>query len=183
LPLFLLESVQISETIQTMKLLTLVLSAGLSFAVATIARSEEATKPESGVDEKTRKEVLEIEKQLGVAITKGDVTLLDKLLADYYADSYEGGEGAVSKKGTMARCRAGTLPYYALNEKPELSRSAEMVTIEAVSKASATSSNDTPKESVLRVKRVWTKKDGRWLLVAQKRGPAEDEEREKGEKH
>jgi hypothetical protein len=165
-----------------MKLLTFILSAGLLFSLASVTYSEEAAKSEGGVDEKTTKAVLEMEKQLALAIEKRDVTLLDKLLADYYADAYSGSEKALTKRHAMARCQAGTLLYYAFDQKPELSRSAEMVTIEGVSKVSPPSANDAHKEPLLHVKRLWANKDGRWLLVVQRRGPAEGEQREREEK-
>src|SRR6266550_1705903 len=75
----------------------------------------------SHVDKSVEREVKKAEDQLEQAIRKRDVASLDLLLADYYADAYEGSEHASSKEATLAKCRTGTLDYYKIKAEKKLS--------------------------------------------------------------
>jgi hypothetical protein len=133
------------------------------------------------VDAKTVKEIRAMEDQLRVAIEKCDEVLLGKLLADYFADSVEGSEKATSKAGTIARCKAGKLYFLALGDDKELSRSADVVTVQGVAPAAEvkTKADDVETPRAFRVRRLWAKKNGKWLLIVQERSPIEEKDREK----
>lgn len=137
-----------------------------------------STKP---VDAKTQKEIRAMEDQLRVAIEKCDEGVLGQLLADYFADSIEGSEKATNKAGTIARCKAGKLFFLALGDEKELSRSAEIVTIRGVAAAieNKMRTDDVERPKAFRVRRLWAKKSGKWLLILQERAPIEENEREK----
>ena len=176
-----------------MKLLILALLSLGTLALSGIAAPEKETeskksaeeKKEAGapkpVDAKTQKEIRAMEEQLRIAIEKCDEVVLGQLLADYFADSVEGNEKATSKAGTIARCKAGKLYFLALGDDKELSRSADVVTVRGVAPAieSKTKADDVERPKAFRVRRLWTKKSGKWLLIVQERSPIEDDEREK----
>jgi hypothetical protein len=126
-------------------------------------------------NKKLEREILKAENQLGKAIAKRDVKALNKILTDYYAASYEGSERASTKKTALNRCLDGTLDFYRINSKRTISRSADIVTIEGVARSERKSQSQAESESEVRVKRLWTKKNGRWQLVAQSLDSAEEE--------
>jgi ketosteroid isomerase-like protein len=140
------------------------------------AAAQQESKAQSA--KKLEREILKAENQLGNAIGKRDVASLDKLLTDYYADSYEGEARAEIKATTLARCREGTLHFYRIDHEREIEARADIVRIEGIAKLSRKSPAGSERNSEIRVKRLWTKKDGRWQLVAQTVGPV-DEESEK----
>jgi ketosteroid isomerase-like protein len=121
----------------------------------------------SHIDKRVEREVNKAEDQLEEAIRKRDVASLDLLLADYYADAYEGSERAVSKRGTLARCKAGTLSYYKIEAEKKLSVRGDLIQAEGRARIEEESGTDTERETDIRLKRLWTKKGGRWLLIAQ----------------
>lgn len=157
-------------------------------AAALTAQAQKKPLPptsEAQVSKKTEREILKVENQLKQALAKCNTASLERLLADYYADSYEGSEKAVGKKWTIEHCRDGAVPYYSIDEDRELSVRVDIVFIEGVSKVrpapglgEKADSEDKEGEKETRVKRLWTKKGGRWLLVAQMLEPV-DEESEK----
>ena len=128
------------------------------------------------VTKKIEREILRSERQLGSAITKKDVVSLERLLADYFAASYAGGEKATGKVAALELCRAGMLPYYQILAERKLEARAELVQVEGVTRSSLHLGIDRDDKRVFRVKRLWTKKDGRWLLVSQTLAPVEDDD-------
>jgi hypothetical protein len=151
------------------------------FAAATCAWAQSpAEEPASKtirtpIDKKLEREILKMEDQLRQATLKCDLTSLDRLLADYFASAYEGSERGTSKKDTLALCRAGTLSYYGIEDERTISVRSEIVVIEGDSKAQQRSGTDNKEESETHVKRLWTKKAGRWLLIAQTLQPLDKE--------
>lgn len=137
-------------------------------------RRAPAPSSEPGADTKTKREILKMESQLREAITKRNVALLDRLLADYYADSFEGTNQAVGKRGTLARCKGGDIRYYSIDEERKISVSADIVTVEGMMKSGPHMEGRESSGEVL-VKRLWTKKDGRWQLIAQTIGSGREE--------
>jgi Domain of unknown function (DUF4440) len=125
-------------------------------------------------DKKLEREILAVENQFRLALNNRDTTTLDRLLADYYSDSFEGSDRAISKKGTLARCRDGLATYYAINSKRKVTVRVDLVIIEGISNVSSVSSGTDEKEQTW-VKRYWTKKDGRWQLVSQTKTPMDAE--------
>jgi hypothetical protein len=144
-------------------------------------------KSESRPSKKIAREILKMESQLKEALAKCNTVLLDRLLADYYADSYEGSERAVGKKGTIQRCKDDLVVYYSIDGDLKLTVRADIVFVEGISKARPNSGTQTDvgletdagrdnrERQEVRVKRLWTKKDGRWLLIAQSIEPAKVE--------
>jgi hypothetical protein len=132
-----------------------------------------ATSP-TVVSKKLEREILKMEREFGQAIAKRDTASLARILADYYADSYEGSERAMSKRGVIALCRDGALPSYAIDEDRKISVSADIVFIEGISKVKSAPAAGADRESEneekgvreVRVKRMWTH-TSRWQLVAQ----------------
>ena len=146
-------------------------------AVAQSTVSEGAAKkPKTASQKKLEREILKAENLLGKAILKRDVTALDKLLTAYSADAFEGSERAATRKTILARCKDGSLHFYGLNEERSITVSADIVTIEG-NAAPGEKETQAEKETDVHVKRLWTKKNGRWQLVGQTVGPADEESR------
>ena len=143
-------------------------------AQSTVSKGASA-KPQTASQKKLEREILKAENLLGKAFARCDAAALNKLLTDYYADAFEGGERAVTKKATIARCKNGTLHFYRVNEKRSISVSADIVTVQGNAAAPTQKETQDKKETDVHIKRLWTKKDGRWQLVGQTVGPAEDE--------
>jgi len=153
-----------------MRLLLITIMMSLTVVPATVAQKVKgSTAPatsQSRVDKKLEREILNAENQLRQAIVKRDSTLLGHILADYYADTYEGSDRAVGKNSTMARCQSGVLQYYSIEENREISVRAEIVVIEGLSHTKS-NSNDEMIGRPVYVKRLWTKKHGSWQLITQ----------------
>jgi hypothetical protein len=161
-----------------MKILTVL----LSLVVVTSFSSAAQAVPSSGLQKtkaastkKLEREILKAENLLGKAIAKRNVAALNKLLTEYYADSYAGSERATTKKTALDRCQHGTLDFYKINAERTITLSADIVTVEGVARSERHSEGEAEAESEVRVKRLWTKKDGRWQLVAQSLGSADKE--------
>ena len=137
--------------------------------------SANSQKTTSSADKKLEREILKAENRLGRAISKRDVSALDKLLTDYYADSYEGSDRATSKKTALDHCRRGILEFHRITDHRTIVRRVDIVTVEGVARSERHSGAGTESESETRVKRLWTKKDGRWQLVAQTLEPLDEE--------
>jgi ketosteroid isomerase-like protein len=129
----------------------------------------------TSAEKKLEREILKAEASLGKAIARRDATALAKLLTDYYADAFEGSERATNKKTILARCKNGELPFYGITEHRTISSSVDIVTIEGIGENPEHKKGGAEKEEEVHVKRLWTKKDGRWQLVGQTVGPAEEE--------
>jgi hypothetical protein len=162
-----------------MKIAKLVLILGLMTAVPAFSQahmSEGVSKKlKTASEKKLEREILKAELSLGKAIARRDVIALDKLLTDYYADAFEGSERALNKRATLARCRDGSLHFYKINEERTISLSVDIVTVEGNAAAPDEKKTQREKERDVHVKRWWTKKDGRWQLVGQTIGPADDD--------
>lgn len=133
------------------------------------AKQPASTASQTRAEKKLEREILKVESQFRQALAKCDTAALERLLADYYADSYAGGGRAVGKKGTIARCHETSVPYYSIEKDRKISVRADIVVIEGYAEARPESGSDVQEEerSDLFVKRYWTRKNGRWQLVAQ----------------
>ena len=149
----------------------LILFCVTSILAATTAMAN-APLQNTSAQKKLEREILKAEASLGNAIAKRDATGLAKLLTDYYADAFEGGERATNKKATLARCKNGDLRFYRIKEHRTISSSVDIVTVAGVAENPEHKKGE---DEEVHVKRLWTKKDGRWQLVGQTIGPAEEE--------
>jgi hypothetical protein len=131
------------------------------------ARPAAVSTSKSRIDKRLEREINKAEDQLEQAIRKRDVTSLDLLLADHYADAYEGSERAVSKRAALARCGAGTLYYYKIEDEKKLTVRGDIIQVEGIARMEQKMETDTKTETDVHLKRLWTKKGGRWLLIAQ----------------
>jgi hypothetical protein len=144
-------------------------------AVAQSAASHVAPqKLKTSSNKRLEREILNAENLLGKAIARRDVTSLEKLLTDYYADAFEGSEQAASKKTTLARCKSGSLRFYRISEERSITTSVDIVTVEG-NALSGQQESEAGKNEAVHVKRLWTKRDGRWQLLGQTVGPAEED--------
>lgn len=163
---------------------TALLAAALLFSCTFSGAAQSRAKiSDTTIDGKTRQEILQVEKKLAEAIEAHDDVQLGSMLADYFADALNESETATNKAGAIGSCKAGTLHSYRFGDSARLSRSGEMVTIEGVAQASEdTSTDNQSEERLFRVRRIWTQKEGHWLLVAQMRQPLEQEGAEEGKR-
>lgn len=165
--------------------LHLLLALVLLLAPASLVSAQKKPLPptsETHPNKKIERELLKMESQLKEALEKCNTKSLDRLLADYYADSYEGGDRATGKKWTIEHCRDGVVPYYSIDEDRELSVRVDIVFIEGISKVrpdDKAGRDNKEREKEVRVKRLWTKKNGRWLLIAQTLEPMDEETEER----
>jgi len=146
-----------------------VMALGLLASIGMLLPSESpAADGVTELDPKSRKELEEMESLFGQAIEHHDSAALSDMLAEYYADSYRDRTTAVNKRGTIARASAGTLSFYRIEKDARFTVSAGMYTIEGEAKAKPRLISDQePEVKWVQVRRLWTKKDGHWLLVAQ----------------
>jgi hypothetical protein len=126
------------------------------------------------VDPKIRDEIAEMEKQLGLAIEKRDAPALEKILADHYFDAFSD-ENALSRANTIARCKAGVHTFLAIEKELKVIPNVEGFIVEGLARFSPAQVDDRTPEQWISVRRLWTKKDGRWLLMSQVR-QREDED-------
>lgn len=166
-----------------MKLFTVILILCLTTTVSAFSQAPlsggVSKKPKTGSDKKLEREILKAEMLLGKAIAGRNATALEKLLTDYYADAFEGSERAINKRATLARCKDGSLQFYRIDEERTITLSSDIVTVEGKAADPEHEKNRAEKEADVHVKRLWTKKKGRWQLVGQTIGPAEEEESER----
>jgi hypothetical protein len=167
---------RLRQFVQTMKSLPFLLVLFAVCCPATGPAKEKPSNAEAKVDPKIVREILKMERQFDEAIKARDAGTLDRLLADYYADSREGSDTAVSKKGTLARSKAGLLISYPIERQQRVTQSRDSVTVEGLSRNPPDQVTDTEQEEQwLHIRRLWTKKEGRWLLVFQTRKDVEEE--------
>ena len=133
----------------------------------TDARPSAVSTSKSRIDKRLNREINKAEDQFEQAIHRRDVTSLDQLLADYYADTYEGSERALSKRAALARCGAGTLDYYKIEAGKKLTVRGDIIQVEGIARTEQKMETDMKTERDVHLKRLWTKKNGRWLLIAQ----------------
>jgi hypothetical protein len=128
------------------------------------------------IDPKTLKELKAAEQRFGEAIEKRDIAALSEMLADYYADSIGDEEKAVSKRGVIARAKNGTLVFFRVEKDAHFTVSAATYTVEGEAKSFDRLITDQPaKFKWARVRRMWIKKDGHWLLILQNIRDIEEE--------
>jgi hypothetical protein len=161
------------EDMKTFALSSLLLLVVSSPAFAQKIESDSLRTPRNRIDKKVQREILKMEAIFGRAIERRDAASLNRLLADYYADGNEGGERAMAKKATLAHCKAGTLPYYRIQAERKFNARSEVIEVEGISKRKQTLVTDNNPPELIRVRRMWTKKDGNWLLIAQTIGPVQ----------
>jgi hypothetical protein len=160
------------KTFALSSLLLLVVS---SLSAAQTKQPDSLRTPRIRVDKKVQREILKMEAHFGRAIERRDAASLNRLLADYYADGNEGGKRAMAKEATLAHCQAGTLPYYRIQAERKFSARSEIIEVAGISKRKQTLVTDNDSPELIRVRRMWTKKDGNWLLIAQTIGSIEPE--------
>lgn len=132
--------------------------------------------PEPPVDPKTTKEVLAMEAKFALAVEKRDADALDKLLADNYTDSYEGGIRAINKLGAIAIAKGDGLSLYRIEKEQHLSRRGGNILVEGLTRDKRDLITDIETEIHWgRVQRLWTKKEGGWQLLGQLRPAIRDE--------
>ena len=66
-----------------------------------------------------------------------------------------------------AKCKTGTLDYYKIEDEKKLTVRGDIIQVEGVARTEEKSGTDTEIETDIHLKRLWTKKGGRWLLIAQ----------------
>lgn len=116
-----------------------------------------------------------MEADFGRAIERRDAASLNRLLADYYADGQEDSKRATAKEATLAHCKAGTLTYYQIQAERKFTVRSEIIEIQGISRQEQKLVTDNDVEQFIRVRRMWTKKDGKWLLIAQTIGSVDSE--------
>ncbi|MDQ1728802.1 MAG: hypothetical protein QOD33_927 [Pyrinomonadaceae bacterium] len=121
------------------------------------------------------REVVNSEQRLASAIDKRDCRALELLLTEYYAMSTEGNDRATGKAAALELCRSARLPNYKIRTQRRLEARAELVQITGLTFSLVQSGIDREQKTAFHVSRLWTKKDGRWLLVSQTIEPEEEE--------
>jgi hypothetical protein len=123
--------------------------------------------PDTKIDAKTEAELLQAEDRFVVAIGNRDAKALEELLHSYYADSFEGSERAVTKRGFITLASAGRLPIYRVERERKLIRSGDVFTVEGLATNTASAGlEDRPVEWV-HVRRLWERQGNRWIAIAQ----------------
>src|SRR5258708_5682702 len=115
-----------------MKIMILVIALFLVGMTCVQAQDRRDEEPRDGtaVDKKTEREILAMENQLKQGITKPDSKLLNRILAEYYADSFEGSERAAGKKWAISHAGDPAVPYFSIDEDMRIFRRADIVFIE-----------------------------------------------------
>ena len=134
--------------------------------------------PETKIDAKTEAELLQAEDRFVIAIQNRDAKALEEILHAYYADSFEGGERAVTKHGAITRASAGRLPAYRVEKERKLIRSGDSFTVEGMAKDAARKVSDERPNEWVHVRRLWERQGDRWIATAQIITPEEEFEQE-----
>lgn len=121
--------------------------------------------PETKIDAKTEAELLQAEDRFVIAIRNRDTKALEALLHPYYADSVEGRESAVTKRGVMIRLSAGRLPAYRVEKERKLIRSGDSFTVEGQAKDAGR--EETDENEWVHVRRLWERQGDGWIVTAQ----------------
>jgi hypothetical protein len=130
--------------------------------------------PDTKIDPKLEAELLQAEDRFIIAIQNGDAKALDELLHPYYADSFQGGETAVSKRGVMARLNGRRLPAYRMDRERKLTRSGDSFTVEGMAVDAARGDSDDRPNKWVHVVRLWMKEGDRWIATGQTVTPEEE---------
>jgi hypothetical protein len=133
--------------------------------------------PETKIDARTEAELLQAEDRFVIAIKNRDVKELEELLHPQFADSIQGRESAIIKRGFIPKASIGSLPAYRVEKERKLIRSGDLFTVEGLGKDIAHEmTEDNPSEHWASVRRFWVKEGGRWIATAQIIAPIEDNE-------
>jgi hypothetical protein len=137
-------------------------------SLANAAEPEPKSTPPDAKFDARAKEVAEMEKQLSLAIAKRNTAFLEKVLAESYFDVWEGEKRAMRKVDAIARCKAGLLHYLAIAREARTRPEESLVAVEGFAKVVPNRQDDTmPAEQWVYVRRLWTQKDGNWVLTRQ----------------
>jgi hypothetical protein len=151
----------------------LIAAAAIRMSMPHVARAEEAS---GEVDPKMRGELEMAEERLGQAIEKRDTVALTDMLADYFSAAFGNQEKAASKARVVAQAKAGRLIFYRMEKDVRLRVSAAYYDLTGEAKAPPRAISDKPVQTEwVKVRRMWIKKDGRWLLILQHVSEPEDE--------
>jgi hypothetical protein len=135
-----------------------------------------AAETRAEVDPKMRRELELAEEQLGQAIEKRDAAALTDMLADYFSAAVGNEEKAANKARVIAQAKAGRLIFYRMERDVRLRVSAAYYDLTGEAKAPPRAISDKPVETEwVKVRRMWIKKDGHWLLILQQVSKPEDE--------
>ena len=152
--------------------LALALLASANILLPTKIRAADNT-PE--IDPKSRRELEEMESRLDRVIQQHDAAALADMLAEYYADAYYKSTRAITKQNAIALVKAGTLLSYPIERETQFRVSAGTYTVEGEAKVPPRQISDqAPEVKWVSVRRLWIKKEGHWLLVAQILGESEE---------
>jgi hypothetical protein len=109
-----------------------------------------------------------MEGKLHVAMEARDIAALEKMMAERYFNSYEGAKRAMSKPMTIASLKAGSHKFLAIEKEQQVRGELNAVIVEGMARFQPNQIDDTtPQEQWVRVRRMWEKKDGEWLLTGQ----------------
>ena len=132
------------------------------------------------MDAKTEAELLLAEDRFIVAIRNGDAKALGELLHDHFADSFgRYASVATTKRGFLDRVGGGQVPAYPVIKDRHLSVSVDLFTVEGLAHAERQEPGDEPWDDWFRVRRLWTKTEGRWVITAQMITPLDKDAKEK----
>jgi len=144
------------------------------------ATPKPAPTPETQIDAKTEAELLLAEDRFIVAIRNGDAKALGELLHDHFADSFgRYASVATTKRGLLDRVGGGQVPAYPVIKDRHLSVSVDLFTVEGLAHAERQEPGDEPWDDWFRVRRLWTKTEGRWVITAQMITPLDKDAKEK----
>jgi hypothetical protein len=133
--------------------------------------------PETKIDARMEAELLQAEDRFINAIRNHDAKELEDLLHPYYADSFEGANSAISKRGVIMRATQARLPAYQIEKERKLTRSGDSFTVEGLGKDVAHElTEDSPTEQWAHVRRIWSREANRWIATAQIITPMEENE-------
>jgi len=132
------------------------------------------------MDAKTEAELLLAEDRFIAAIRNGDAKALGELLHDHFADSFgKYASVATTKRGLLDRVGGGQVPAYPVIKNRHLSVSVDLFTVEGLAHAERQEPGDEPWDDWFRVRRLWTKTEGRWVITAQMITPLDKDAKEK----
>lgn len=125
--------------------------------------------PSAKLDAKTEGELLQAEDRFINAIRNGDAKALGELLHDKYASALGAFPGvATTKRGTLDRLGTAEVAAYRIVKERKLTVSVDLYTVEGLAKAERPLTGDEQsKDEWFKVRRLWIKTDGGWLITAQ----------------
>lgn len=131
--------------------------------------------PETKIDPKMEAELLQAEDRFINAIRNKDAKELEQILHPHFADSIDGSESAIIKRGFIMRVTSGGRPAYQIAKDRQLVRSGDSFTVEGLARDVAHElTEDHPTEEWAHVRRIWTNEGGQWIATAQIVMPLEE---------